>query len=378
MRESTRAGSLLMLIFGIAVIALLAVSVYASIAGLDQVDDLEDRIASLEQHQPETPSTAMKAAEAAGEQSAAVPTVQTYSFFCLITHEQPGDEEFWNLVRWARTRIMEDLGVRVEYKAGPTVAEQAQHIRDCVSDGAAGIATTLADPDGLATAIEEAVAAGVAVVSFNSGLSDFRALGIPRHHSIDEAEAGRLAGVRLNEHGTTQPVLCLIHERSNVGLDERCDGLEQGYAGDVERLTVTGTRDIKVTRQEIAEHLGGRAFGAVVALNTQIGLAAVNAISVTGSSAVVATFDQSSAVLEAITRGEILFAIDTAPFNQAFYALSILIPIAGSSERARVWRERGIDYNVILGQVAATLSPRVFTKENAAQWLEVNRIIRSE
>ena len=300
------------------------------------------------------------------------------SFLCVVTHERPGDEAFWNLITVGATRFESVVGVRVEVKAGPTTARQAQHIRDCVAEGAAGIATSLPDPEGLADAVAEARAAGVALVSFNSGLNSFQALGSSRHHSVDEVAAGHEAGVRLNQHGTSGTVLCVVHEPANIGLEERCEGLEDGYAGLVERISVaeTGVGDVTGSTATLAARLrasdGLPAVAGIVALNTQIGLAALNAVADSGSAAVVVTFDQNNEVLEAINRGQILFAIDTLPANQSWYALTSLLILVFSEERAR--DAFGVqDPNLIVGQVALPMSPRVFTRENADAWLVVNQ-----
>ena len=299
-------------------------------------------------------------------------------FFCLVTHQHPGDEAFWNIVGLGAGRMEEIAGVRVVIKAGPKVGQQAERIRECVAEGASGIATTLPDPAGLADAIAEARSAGIAVVTFNSGLNGFVSVGSSRHHSVDEVAAGHEAGVRLNQHGTTGVVLCVVHETANVGLEERCDGLGQGYAGAVERLSVadTGVSDLAGSGAAITARLrasgGSPQVAGIVALNTQIGLAALEAIAAAGSAAVVATFDQNSDVLRAINRGEILFAIDTLPANQSWYALSSLLVLVFSEERAR--SAFGLDDpNLIVGQVALAMTPRVFTKDNADAWLAVNR-----
>ena len=305
------------------------------------------------------------------------------SFFCLVTHEHPGDEAFWNLVRTGAASFESIVGVRVEVKAGPKVDQQAEHIRDCVAEGASGIATSLPDPEGLSEAIAEARSAGMPIVSFNSGLNSFVALGSSRHHSVDEVAAGREAGLRLNELGTSGTILCVVHEPANVGLEERCEGLEDGYHGQVERLSVaqTGVADIAGSTSTLSARLSAASDQAevvgIVTLNTQIGLAARDAIADAGSSAVLATFDQNSDVLRAIKDGEILFAIDTLPANQSWYALVSLLVTAFSEERVR--SAFGVeDTNLIIGQVALPMSPRVFTKENADAWLAVNQQIAEE
>lgn len=291
---------------------------------------------------------------------------------CLITHEHPGDEAFWNPMRGAALRHEERYNATVHYRHHHDSAAQAQLISDCVADGVDGIVTTLADPDALRGAIAEATAAGIPVVTINSGVNDFVGVGAVRHISIDEELAGERSGERLHQAGVTGAVLCVIHEAANIGLEERCNGLERGYDGAVERLSVAaaGVADLDAVSVMIAERLSAGGVGAVMALNTQIGLAAVQSVETAGSEAVVVTFDQNHDVLQAIADGEILFAVDTSPFNQAYYGLSSLPTVIGSWA---FFLAAGVeDPKVISGQFALKLSPRWFTRSNAIEWIKVN------
>ena len=307
-----------------------------------------------------------------------VPEAQEIGFLCMVTHEQPGQEAFWNSIRQGAARVRAMIGVPIRIKAGPSVEQQAEMIRECVAEGAAGIATTLPDAAGLAAALAEAKAAGLTIVSFNSGLNDYASVGSVLHHSIDESAGGREAAARLNEHGVSGTVLCVIHEATNVGLEERCDGLESAYDGVVEPLSVaqSGVADLAASTAKIAERLRGSddepEVAAIVTLNTEIGLAARDAVAETGASVVVATFDQTDAVLEAIIAGEILFAIDTKPFRQSWVALTSLLQIVSSEERLRTLF--GIDDpSLIIGANSWVISTNVFTKESAEARIALNR-----
>ena len=105
------------------------------------------------------------------------------------------------------------------------------------------IAATLANPDAVTDALLAAKQAGARIVTFNSGASHARAAGSELHIALDDRAAGRLIGERLNEQGITGAAACLIHERQNVGLEERCQGLTQTYAGGEVRVTHLPTAD---------------------------------------------------------------------------------------------------------------------------------------
>lgn len=126
-----------------------------------------------------------------------------------------------------------DLNAKVRFVSSLEGAKQAAAIDQCVEDGAAVIASTLADPQAVSASLLAAKDAGVNIVTFNSGPEHADAVGSEVHISLDDPEAGRLAGRTFTERGVTGTVACIIHEAQNVGLDTRCDGLEETYEGGV-------------------------------------------------------------------------------------------------------------------------------------------------
>ncbi|MCY3568994.1 MAG: substrate-binding domain-containing protein [Chloroflexi bacterium] len=305
-----------------------------------------------------------------------LPNFDNAVLICAITHQREGDQAFWfgvnqGLMGWDR----EHPQARVEIRSGGTAAEQSQHVRECVDNGAAAITITMPAPEGLREALAEAAAAGLMITSFNSGSRSFRDFGSIRHVSIDEFEGGRVVAQHLTAHGVTGLVLCITHEPNNIALNERCEGLEAGYAGDVERFSVAaaGTADLAATREAIADRLrhSTSPVRGLVTLNALVGLAARDATRAAESDAVIVTFDQTRDVLEAILAGEILFAIDTQPYNQGYFAgaatLHTYSAWRGISARYR------IDANHIIGSYAITLEPRLLTDENADSLLILSR-----
>ena len=303
--------------------------------------------------------------------------------FCLVTHEGPGDEAFWWVVRVMSERWqVYHPGIKVDVMGAPDPADQAAYVRQCVADGATAIGVTLADPAAMKEALLEARSAGVSVSTFNSGVEDFREVGSIRHVGVDETNAGIEAATLFVEAGVSGTILCVIHEAQNTGLEERCNGLEMGYSGDTELLRVhaTGVSDIPGTTETIATRLraehGEPDVGAVLTLNTEIGLAAKDAIAKVGSDASLATFDQTPAVLEAIRDGEILFGIDTVQNLQAWYVLSSMLYGARSEPRMRAIY--GLDDPLlIIGQIPVRIGSRLFTAENAQAWLDALKVAQA-
>jgi len=296
--------------------------------------------------------------------------------FCLVTHAQPGDDGFWTYKFEAmahRWDVYHD-GITVQVKHGATPQIQAQMLQQCLDDGATAVGSSLADPDPLREVLLSAVDEGITVVTFNSGLQDYQSVGSSRHVSVNEPETGRQVGALLVERGVTGNVACVIHEARNVGLDERCDGLEEGYTnGSIERFHVTGVGDIEATEAELRDELFGEdgeaQFGGVVTLNSDIGRAVLGVVRDTGADIAIATFDENREVLEAIRDGDILFSVDTVPQYQAFYALSSMLQLARTIPRI-LELYKVDDPHALLSQLPVLLGPRLYTSDNAREWLQ--------
>ena len=299
--------------------------------------------------------------------------------YCLVTHEGPGDEEFWGLVNFgARQWDALHESIRVEVHSGSDAAAQSERIDQCVDSGALAIGVTLPDPAGVEAAIARAVAAGVYVNSFNSGLQDYGDIGSIRHVSVNEFAAGQRAGELFNEADASGIALCIIHELANTGLEERCDGLEDAYDGGVRRINVgsSGLADRDATSAAISEALTDD-LGVVLALNSRISVLALEQIRAQAADLMIGTFDQNNDVLDALINGDIAFALDTSPFAQAWYTLSTML---NNQPAFRVIVEQiGVaNPQDILQTFDIQLSPRLITGENAAAFLQVNRFTASQ
>lgn len=240
--------------------------------------------------------------------------------YCVISHGHPSDF-FWSSAEEQALAWGEHRRNQVQYYAEHDPEAQARRIDQCVADGVDAIVTTLPAPDVLRPAIERALAARVVVTTFNSGANDFARVGSFLHASVDEFGVGRDAAEQLELAGLTGAVLCVIHEDQNVGLDERCDGLEQTYGGaSVERFSVanTGTADLEGTARAIGAELDAGDYAAVFTLNQQIAIAAANAAP---EGVVVATVDWDPMVLQAIVEGRVLFSVGTLSRQQIVGAL---------------------------------------------------------
>ena len=299
--------------------------------------------------------------------------------YCLVTHERPGDEEFWGLVSFgARQWDALHDSIDVEVHAGVDAEAQSNKIDECIDNGAIAIGVTLPDPEGVKAAIGRAIAAGVYVNSFNSGARDYAVVGSIRHVSVNEFAAGQRAGVLFNEADVSGVALCVIHEVSNIGLEERCDGLADGFDGEVRRLNVgeTGLADREATGAAIKEALTDD-VGAVLALNSRLSVLALEQIAAGDMDVMIGTFDQNNDVLESLIAGDMAFALDTSPFAQAWYTLSTMLNNQPAFHliQTQIGVENPQD---ILQTFDIQLGPRLISSENAAAFLQVNRFAANQ
>ena len=122
-------------------------------------------------------------------------------------------------------------------------------------------------------------------------------------------------------------MLCVIHEEANIGLEQRCDGLADTLAGEVERFNVatTGVRDVAGTVSAIQNKLiADSTIDGVLSLNPVIAMAARDAIAAAGGAQKLATFDLSPDVLQALMDGEMLFAVDQQQYLQGYLPVVLL------------------------------------------------------
>ncbi|WP_159499699.1 sugar ABC transporter substrate-binding protein [Microbacterium sp. 18062] len=242
--------------------------------------------------------------------------------YAVVTHSSPGDA-FWDRVKSGAEQAGADYGAAVTYNSDPDPAKQSQLIDNAVAQGVDGIVVSMANPDGVQASVERAVAAGIPVVTINSGLERFKEFGAITHIGQSESIAGAAVGERLGEEGLTK-ALCVIQEAGNVGLEERCKAAAGAFGGSMENLQVDGTNDAEVKATIKSKLQADSSIDAVLTLGGQYAIDAVGAVEESGSSAKVATFDLSEDVVSAIEAGQILFAVDQQPYVQGFLGITAL------------------------------------------------------
>jgi simple sugar transport system substrate-binding protein len=242
----------------------------------------------------------------------------------MITHEVAGDT-FWDLVRKGAEAAAKKDNIELRYSNNPDGPEQANLIQSAIDSKVAGIAVTLAKPDAVAPAVGKAIGANIPVVALNSGIENWKSMGVLEYFGQDEGITGEAVGRRLAQE-SAKKVLCVIHEQGHVGLEARCAGVKKGLggAGTVENLNVN-SKDMPSVKSTITAKLQqDPSIDRVVGLGAPIAITAVDSVKDAGSAAKIVTFDTNKELVSAIKAGTIAWAVDQQPYLQGYLAIDSL------------------------------------------------------
>ena len=137
----------------------------------------------------------------------------------IVTHGQAQDG-FWGVVRNGVKAGAADMGVTATYSAPGAESDMpgmSALIDAAVAKKPTGLVVSIPNAEALSPAIEKAIAAGIPVVSMNSGSDVFRDLGILAHVGQTEYAAGLGAGERFKAAGVKNAV-CFNQEVGNQAL----------------------------------------------------------------------------------------------------------------------------------------------------------------
>lgn len=272
--------------------------------------------------------------------------------FAVVTHGAIGDS-FWDVVKKGVEQAGKDEGVTVTYQSDGDPQKQSQLIDAAVNQKVDGLVVSMANPDALKASIEKAVAAGIPVITINSGQDRSAEFGAIAHVGQDEKIAGEGAGTKLKEAGVTKAI-CVIQEAGNVGLEQRCAGVKETLGGPVENIQVQNSDPAGAQAIIKAKLQQDKSINGVLTLGPVIGAAAIQAVADAGSSAKLATFDLNADVTKAIADGKMLFAVDQQQYVQGYLPI-VMLTLYKSN------------LNTIGGGHPVLTGPGFVTKDNASQ-----------
>jgi simple sugar transport system substrate-binding protein len=249
--------------------------------------------------------------------------------FYVVTHGQASDP-FWSVVKRGVDQAAKDMGVQVVYEAPPTfdMVAMSHLIDSAVAAHPDGLVVSIPDANALGPSIKAAVAAGIPVISINSGSDVAKSLGVLVHIGQTEELAGQRGGEKMGAAGVKH-ALCVNQEVGNAALELRCKGFKEGLAesgGTIKEIGVNLTNPTQ-TQQTIEAALqhdssidGILTLGPTGATPTIKALQDLNKL----GQIKLATFDLSSDVLNAIKNNQMLFAIDQQQYLQGYLPIVLL------------------------------------------------------
>jgi simple sugar transport system substrate-binding protein len=284
--------------------------------------------------------------------------------FVVVSHGQASDP-FWSVVKNGVDQAAKDMGVSVEYQAPGRfdMVAMSQLIDAAVASKPDGLVVSIPDANALGPAIKRAVDAGIPVISMNSGSDVAQSLGILTHVGQTEFEAGQGGGTQMAVAGVTH-ALCVNQEVGNTALDLRCNGFKDTMTragGTVDVLTVDLANPTDSQQRIQAAVTADPSVDGIFTLGptgAEPALAALTAMGKLGQIKL-ATFDLSPAVLQAISQGGMLFAIDQQQYEQGYLPIVLL----------KLYKS---NLNTIANPVLMT-GPGFVTRDNALRVIDLSK-----
>jgi simple sugar transport system substrate-binding protein len=222
-----------------------------------------------------------------------------------------------------------------------------------------GLIVTIPDADALGGAIKSALNAKIPVISTNSGWDVSKQLGIMLHVGQEEFVAGKKAGERMKTMGVKKAVV-VNHLVGNVSLDLRAKGFIEGLGQNAEVLATT--LDFTEARNAISAYLAKVPdLEGIMVLGPDSAEAALQALESAGKLGKLkfGGFDLSPGVLQAVSKGQIDFAIDQQPFLQGYLPIVFLVNY--------------LRYGIIPSQETVFTGPNFVTRDTAAKAMEFTK-----
>lgn len=247
----------------------------------------------------------------------------------FVTHAS-ATSAFWSTVKKGVDDAAELMGAEVRYLSPQVfdVVAMAQLIEAAIATDPDGLVVSIPDADALGDAIRAAVAADIPVISMDSGEEVSKELGAVFHMGINEYQSGLEAGQRMKAAGLSVGA-CINMEIGNVALDLRCEGFQKGLGGD--SVVIATSADPTEIRNGVEAFLGqhpnvdavitccAEAFDPTLEALKGIADADPNRKKIQ-----IGSFDLSPTLLQAIDKGEAMFAIDAQQYLTGYLPVVFL------------------------------------------------------
>ena len=241
--------------------------------------------------------------------------------YVMVTHGE-GNDPFWPVVQKGGEDAARAIGADFEYIYNPSadMADMASSIQAAAATSPDGMVISLPDPDSLGPAIKAAVAAGVPVITMNSGLESSASLGALMHVGQPEYLAGQSAGARAKAEGATK-ALCMIQEAYNTALVDRCECYGESVPME---FTDTTSDPATIQTRATAALQANPDVDAILSVGPHVCDAVSKALDDLGMTVHHSCFDLSPAVMDLINAGKVAFTIDQQQRLQGYMPIIVL------------------------------------------------------
>ena len=241
--------------------------------------------------------------------------------YVMVTHGE-GNDPFWPVVQKGGEDAARAIGADFEYIYNPSadMADMASSIQAAAATSPDGMVISLPDPDALGPAIKAAVAAGVPVITMNSGLETSASLGALMHVGQPEYLAGQSAGARAKAEGATK-ALCMIQEAYNTALVDRCEGYGESVPME---FTDTTSDPATIQTRATAALQSNPEVDAILSVGPHVCDAVSKALDDLGMTVHHSCFALLPAVMDLINAGKVAFTIDQQQRLQGYLPIIIL------------------------------------------------------
>ncbi len=233
----------------------------------------------------------------------------------------------------------EKYGIKPEYEAPAKgdLALQVKVIEDLIVRGVDGIAISALEDEGLIAVVDEAVKAGIKVLTFDAGAPSTKSLS---YIGTDNEQAGYAAGKKIAEilKGQSGEVVLLQGQLGATNLNSRAKGFKEALAKYNNGLKVVAVEDIKSS-------FDGAMNKTEAVLSTYSNLKVVFGVSAYGAPGaaavmkeqgrndiLVAGFDDLSETLDAIRSDLVDFCIVQKTYKMGWLSVERLIDAVNGKE----------------------------------------------
>jgi len=239
----------------------------------------------------------------------------------MVTHGE-GKDPFWPVVQKGGEDAARHVGADFEYIFNPSgdLGDMAKSIAAAAATQPDGMVVSLPDPEALGQAIKDAVAAGIPVITMNSGLESSASLGALMHVGQPEYLAGQKAGERAKAEGATK-ALCMIQEAYNTALVDRCEGYGEAVPM---KMTDTTSDPATIQTRATAALQANKDVNAILSVGPHVCEAVDKALKDLGMKVHHSCFDLSPAVMDLIGSGRVSFTIDQQQRLQGYMPVIVL------------------------------------------------------